>query len=297
MIPNTNDGTQNPPRLRLDINGMNVFGLPPESTVPRGDDRAILAAVKAAGFEGIQTGTKAVAAREVGLRVTGSGRINTPEEADIKAAEARAAGVDCYTVHVGWGMEDDAAVNRLVEAVLRASVKHAVPIYIETHRATITQDMWRTVQIAKRFPEVRFNGDFSHLYTGQEMVYGDINTKFDFLQPVFDRVRFIHGRIGNPGCMQVDIGEGVGRTYVDHFKEMWTRSFVGFLKSAKPGDYICFAPELLAADIYYARAFRSAEGPMLEESDRWQQALLYCEIAKACFAEATARVAAQTRQT
>lgn len=289
MIPNTNDGSQNPPRLRLDINAMNVFGLPPHASVPRGDDRAVLTAVKAAGFEGIQTGSKAAAARAVGLRVTGSGRINTPQEADQKAAEAAAAGVDCYTAHVGWGMESDDEVDRLVEAVLTASHKHKVPIYIETHRATITQDMWRTVQITRRFPEVRFNGDFSHLYTGQEMVYGDINAKFDFLQPVFDRVRFIHARIGNPGCMQVDIGDGRNRSYVDHFKEMWTRSFAGFLKTANPGDYICFTPELLAADIFYARAFPNAQGELVEESDRWQQALLYCEIAKDCWGAAQKR--------
>ena len=57
--------------------------------------------------------------------------------------------------------------------------------------------------------EIRFNGDFSHYYTGQEMVYGDIEAKWTFMQPIFDRVRFIHARIGSPGCMQVDIGDGV----------------------------------------------------------------------------------------
>ena len=42
MIPNTNDGTINPPRLRIDINGANIFGLPPSSTAPTGDPRAVL---------------------------------------------------------------------------------------------------------------------------------------------------------------------------------------------------------------------------------------------------------------
>jgi sugar phosphate isomerase/epimerase len=155
MIANTNEGTSRPPRMRPDINGSNIFGLPESSSMPKGDARAILSAVKAAGFEGVQTGSKAELCRELGLRVTGSGRIDTPEEADKHAADAKAAGYDCYTVHVGWGLEDDDAVNRLVEAVLRASEKHRVPFYIETHRATITQDIWRTVQVVKRFPEVR----------------------------------------------------------------------------------------------------------------------------------------------
>jgi Xylose isomerase-like TIM barrel len=291
MIPNTNDGTNRPPRVRMDINGSNVFGLPSDSSVPRGDGRAVLAAVKAAGFEGIQTGSKAQVAREVGLRVTGSGRINTPPEADTRASEARQLGCDCYTVHVGWGIEDDDQADRLVEAVLSASDKHQVPIYIETHRATITDDIWRTVRLVRKFPEIRFNGDFSHWYTGHELVYGDIEAKWQFMQPVFERVRFIHARIASPGCIQVDIGDGSRKlTYVDHFKEMWTRSFVGFLKSAAPGDYICFTPELLGPDVHYARVFPNAAGELVEEGDRWQQALLYVRIANECWAEAQRRV-------
>ena len=288
-IPNTNDGSTNPPRLRLDINASNIFGLPATSSL-QGDNRAILQAVRAAGFEGVQTNAKASLCRELGLRVTASGRINTLDEADARAREAVELQADCCTVHVGWGTESDDEVFRLVESTLRASEKHRIPIYIETHRATVTQDMWRTVQLTSRFPEIRFNGDFSHWYTGQEMVYGDIESKWSFIQPIFDRVRFIHGRIGNPGCMQVDIGDGTGRTYVDHFREMWTRSFIGFLKSARPGDYICFTLELLGPEIYYARTFRHASGDVVEESDRWQQAQLYARIAKECFADAQRRL-------
>jgi hypothetical protein len=226
------------------------------------------------------------------LGVTGGGRINAPEDAEVRAIEAKKLGVDCFTVHVGWGIEDDDQVHRLVEATLRASEKHQVPIYIETHRATITDDMWRTVQLTRKFPEIRFNGDFSHWYTGHEMPYGDIEAKWQFIQPVFDRVRFIHGRIGNAACMQVDVGsDGKDRKYVEHFREMWTRSFVGFLKSAKPGDYICFTPELLGPEAYYARQFRNPDGELVEESDRWQQALVYRDIAKACWDEAVRRFA------
>jgi sugar phosphate isomerase/epimerase len=296
IIPNTNDGSTNPPRLRLDINGANIFGLPATSSL-HGDDRALLQAVKAAGFEGVQTSAKAELCRELGLRVTGSARIDTPEDADARAREATDLGADCCTVHVGWGIEDDDEVSRLVEATLRASEARRIPIYIETHRATITQDMFRTVQLTQRFPEIRFNGDFSHWYTGQEMVYGDIEAKWRFIQPVFDRVRFIHGRIGNPGCMQVDIGDGTGRTYVDHFREMWTRSFTGFLRSARRGDYICFTPELLGTGAYYARTFPNASGEMAEESDRWQQAKLYASIARECFAEAQLRVKSESNPT
>ena len=285
MINNTCDGSPRAPFLRCDINTGNLFNLPPYSSGPKGDERAVLQAVKAAGFSGVQGGSLTLC-RELELGCTSGGRVNKIGEADAFAAKNADLGYDCATLHVAWGLEDDMEVFALVEDILKASERRKFPLYIETHRATITQDIWRTVQLTRRFPEVRFNGDFSHWYTGCELVYGDLESKLAFMAPVFERVRFIHGRIGNPGCMQVDIGDGKDRTYVDHFKEMWIRSFRGFLKSAKPGDYICFTPELLPPNIYYARVIKNTQGEDIEECDRWQQALLYKELAKECFERA-----------
>jgi len=291
MIRNTRDGSRRAPYLRTDINMGNVTTLPPSSRGPRGDERAIHEALLAAGFQGLQGGNPKLC-RELGLGCTGSGRINQPHEADNLAREHRDAGYEGSTLHVAWGLESDAEVDRLVEAIIAAAERYDYPLYIETHRATITQDIYRTVQLCQRLPEVRFNGDFSHWYTGLEMVYGGIDQKLAFAQPVFDRVRFLHGRIGTPGCIQVDIGDGTNRPYVDHFREMWTRSFLGFLRSAQPGDFICFNPELLPPSIYYARVFPNAQGELVEEGDRYQQALLYAQLARDCFAEAQRRLAA-----
>jgi hypothetical protein len=129
---------------------------------------------------------------------------------------------------------------------------------------------------------MRFNGDFSHWYTGQEMVYGGFEMKLAFIQPVLERVRFIHGRIANPGCIQVSVSVAPDApekpTYVQHFEQLWTSSFREFLHRAQPDDYICFTPELLAPRIYYARTFADKE-----ESDRWQQSLILKHIAEHCF--------------
>lgn len=285
MVPNTNDGTQRAPCLRSDFNIGTLTNLPAWSNGPRGDERSKHEAIKAAGYMGIQGGSVALC-RELGLGVTGGGRINKTGEALPLAHKSKDAGLACVTVHVAWGLEDDAEVFALVEDILNACAKTNFPIYIETHRATITQDPWRTVQLAKKLPEIRFNGDFSHWYTGLEMVYGDFNAKLEFMTPVFERVRFIHGRIGNPGCMQVDCGDGTNRVYVDHFREMWKRCFAGFLKTARPGDYICFAPELLHPEIFYARLFRNEKGELTEECDRWEQAKLLTKVAQEAFAAA-----------
>jgi len=107
-------------------------------------------------------------------------------------------------------------------------------------------------------------------------------------------VRVLHGRIGSSGSMQVDVGDGSskGRPFVDHFRAFWTRSFRGYLANARAGEVIPFTPELLRSEINYARKFRMPDGTWREESDRWEQALVLCRIAKECYAAAEAEHAA-----
>ncbi len=250
-----------------------------------------LDAIRDAGYEGVQFTEPLDRARKdealrLGLGVCGSGRVNSSQDADRLAEEARDEGLECLTLHVGWGTENDDEAAVLIEAVLAAAAKHSVPLYPETHRATIFQDPWRTVQFLARFPDLEFNADFSHWYTGTEMVYGGVEMKMELFRPVLARIGFMHGRIGNPGCMQVDVGDGSGdgRPYVGHFRTMWTESFAGFLKRRPAADRFCFAPELLGPEYYYARTFNGRE-----ETDRWQQSLVLVKMARECFAKAGIR--------
>ena len=144
----------------------------------------------------------------MGLGSAGSGRVNKPGEVREVARRARDQGQECVTLHAAWGLKLMPRWTPWSATSWKLPRPRAFPLYIETHRATLTDDIWHTVQLVKRIPEIRFNGDFSHWYTGHEMRYGDIAAKFDFCQSVFDRVRFLHGRIGDPCSIQVDVGDG-----------------------------------------------------------------------------------------
>jgi hypothetical protein len=297
MPKNLNDGSQNPPRLKVYLNLGTLLDLPPHSRWPRLEGVEAMVFLKQEGFEGVQDGDPGHC-RKAGIGSAASARVDAAKDAQTVAQKFKDAGHEAVTLHVGTGFEDDAQMDRLVCAVLEASDKIGIPMYIETHRATITQDAWRTIQLAKRIPEIRFNGDFSHFYTGQELAYGDLPAKFDALQPIFERVRFMHGRIGNTACMQVDIADGFApvpqvfglQDFLAHHREMWTRAMQCFLSSAKPGDYLVLAPEILASNIYYARKFTAPNGSLREESDRYAQALVYARIARECFKEACRRL-------
>jgi hypothetical protein len=291
-----NDGSTEAPKFRVYLNLDNLIDLREDSvwpglTGPAREDR-----LQSDGFEGVQLTTDE--AYRGTLPHCGLDRINLATDADVVVSKHTDRGDICVTLHGGWGLEDDHEVFRLVEAILNASERHNLPIFIETHRATITQDIWRTVQITKRFPEIRFNGDFSHYYCGQELVYGDWDAKLAFMEPILERVGFMHGRIASPGCIQVPINDHLTYrptqahglvNYLDHFKELWARAMAGFLKRAHPGDVLIFAPELLAGTHYYARMFPIGSGPLQEESDRYAQALLYKDLARTCFIEGVRR--------
>ena len=225
------------------------------------------------------------------LPIAGMGRVDRAADADRIAARHKAAGYLSTTLHVGSGLESDDEIDRLVSAIIEAGVRHGHPMLVETHRATVTQDIRRTLDMVTRLPEVRFTADLSHWYTGQEMAYGDFTGRLDRLAPVFERVRYIHGRIGSPCCMQVALaGAADERSFVQHYRELWQRCAAGFLATAEAGEVLPFAPELLPHSIrtpegenhlYYARCFDTGDGNRREESDRWTQAAYLWEIAEA----------------
>jgi hypothetical protein len=285
-IANTNDGSGRGPRLRIGLNLLTVTALPAWSQGPKGEPLEMLVAAREAGFEAVQTRDPEMA-RKAGLVPTALMRVDKPEDAKRVAASGSDNGYDCTTLHVGTGFESDGEARELMEAIIEASAALRHPMFVETHRATVTQDMKRTLDLAAACPGLRFNGDFSHWYTGSEMTYGDIDAKITRLKPVFERTRFLHGRVSDPGCIQIPVRDGSQQKHVDRFCRFWTASFSGFLESAAPGDYFGFYPELLPASYHYARLVRDEAGEMTEETDRWTEALHLVGIARDCWAQAS----------
>lgn len=286
-VRNLNDGSRTAPYLRTDLNLGTLGDLPPWSLGPRGDSRAVLKAIRMAGYGGVQGGDPTLC-KELGLGCTAGGRVDRPGDIAPQAAAWKRAGYEAATLHVGRGHESDAEIDALARAIVKASRDEDLPLYIETHRATVTQDTWRTVRFVERNPEVRFNADFSHWYTGLEMPYGDWGEKLAFLAPVFDRVCFLHGRCGNSSHIQVALDHPSMVQALAHFRDLWTRAFSGFLKHARPGDFISFNPELLHPGINYAQTFRQPDGQYREASDRWTDALQLVALAHDCFQAASA---------
>jgi hypothetical protein len=156
-----------------------------------------------------------------------------------------------------------------------------LPLFIETHRGMVTQDLRRTVKVLNRFKKVRFVGDFSHYVVAGE--FGDIWSEevWDHFGQIARKVCAWHGRVGFGEQVQNDIGDGTGEM-AQQFKKLWTMGMGAWLKKAQAGDVLPFTCELGPAPY----AIVDASGR--EISDRWEQALVIKRLAEEAWGEAVA---------
>ena len=254
----------------------------PEWSAGPGSTRDLYGAATAHGYEGIQVPLPDLVAeaRDAGLeRVSGMTAIRAADEAPRAMRPWHDVDIESVNVHLGTGFESDNEAEALIEALLAAGEALGRPVFVETHRATVTQDPARTLRLVEAHPELRFCGDLSHWYTGVEMPYGDFDDKLARLGPVLERVRMLHGRISDPGCIQVAVTPDDDSTHVQHFRAMWS-TILAAADTAGVDD-IPFVVELLPAAINYARTVER-DGARDEEVDRWTQADVLWEIVGSC---------------
>jgi hypothetical protein len=241
-----------------------------------------------AGFDGCQASPElAPTVRSFGLRFMSSARANTADDVESKVRNAAEAGADALTLHLGWGREDDNSIDHMIDTVLAASVKWKLPVLPETHRATAFQDVWRTLQAVRRRPELRFNGDFSHFYCGQEWLYEGFDPVLNAIQPILERCSCLYGRISSSQSMQVDVGDGRTHPHAQNFKKLWTAVFRAWKSRAGAGALFPFVPELGPPSSGYSLTLPDGNGGLYEVSDRWQQSLVLKRLAEEAFVDAT----------
>lgn len=290
-------------RLRRDINLGTLLNLPRVSIGWRASLDEQLAMLRERGYEGAQAWDGFARIHRAGLLPLGMARATQPQLIDEIARAHRGEGLALTNFHIGTGFETDSEMDALAGALLDAQARHGHTLLVETHRATATQDIWRTLQWIERFPELRFTADLSHWYTGHELTYGgEFEERSSRLAPVMDRVRAFHGRIGNSGGMQTPLNRP--GHYVDHYRRLWTAACEGFLRHAAHKDTLSFAPELLPMSVgdpplwlnYQQATHPVADDPWHgEPCDRFADAEWLWQFAVECFSAARSRVAPEVQ--
>jgi hypothetical protein len=262
-------------------------GLPAGSVGARERLAEQLALLPAHGIRGVVAWSDWPAIRAAGLVPHAMGRIDSPDDAEALIASHVDAGVASTTLHVGTAFDDDNALDRFAGALLEAAARHGHTVLVETHRATVTQDAWRTLRWVERFPDLRFSLDASHWVVGGELDYGGgFADRLPLLDPVLRRSPMVQGRIASGGAIQVAVDDpGPWRA---HAIALWTRAFA-LRRQDAPNQSIAFCPELLphvAGEAWfgYAPVRRCTEAPsgLEETTDRFAEALRLFDLADTC---------------
>ncbi len=169
---------------------------------------------------------------------------------------------------------------QLLEGITKLSLEAGIPVFVETHRGTITQDLLRTIDYARKLPRLPLTIDFSHY-----VVAGELHTISEEaerrLQSLLPHAHSIHTRVSNGEQVQVDIGEKGGHPMLPHFARWWEEAMRQRRSNGAPfGGRDTFPVVIELGPPPYAITRDEAGSRSLEISDRWSQSLYLQQLVR-----------------
>jgi hypothetical protein len=246
--------------------------------------------IHAAGFDGISAHFHDAAtvatwidqAQDMGMVIEGCAYPATVE--DLRPALALAARHQIHHLVVQGDVRpyDAQAAVPILEGWLQLGREHGVQVLLETHRNTITNDLWVTRQMLDLVPDLALLADLSHYICGQEMTL-PISARHDALiGHILAHTHAFHGRVATAEQVQVEIGFEVYRPWVEQCGRWWRQGFGHWLGRAEPHHSLTFTCELGPAPY----AICDPDGR--DRTDRWQDAQQMRDLVRTWWQQALA---------
>ncbi|MEO5805779.1 sugar phosphate isomerase/epimerase [Devosia sp.] len=246
------------------------------------DLEASIAAIHAAGFDGVSAlWFERAQARDITACLAGTGMVAEgtcfPDSIDALkpvleiAAEFRVHHLNMQP-NVRTGDLKEAA--RIVEGWQRLMEQVDFPVYIETHRDRLTNDLFFTLALLDAVKDVRLLADVSHYVVGREIGL-PVSAQSDAqIKTILDHAWAFHGRVASSEQIQVELSFPQHRPWVDQFAAWWEYGFRSWRGRAAADDTLSFTCELGPRP--YAITDRNGE----DTTDRWAESQLLRDLAR-----------------
>ena len=264
-----------------------------ERRQPDGHERSAaenLDMIAAAGFDGVSIAlTGPDLPREIGRAARARGLAielmcfpATPEQ--LLPALDLAAALGVHHVNI----QPNVRPRRLEDAVdtVRAWIDLARqcphPCYFETHRDRMTCDLFFTLDLIERVPEMRLTADLSHYLVAREFAFPVGAEDEAAIHAILARTHAFHGRIASREQVQIELSFERHRPWVDLFARWWAHGFADWRARVAPGETLAFTCEL-GPQPY---AIMARDGT--DTTDRWAESLLLKDLARRLWTEGAA---------
>jgi hypothetical protein len=166
----------------------------------------------------------------------------------------------------------------LIEGWRDLARQAGVALHLETHRDRMTTDLYFTLRLLDRFPDLRLTGDLSHYLVGREFAWPISEENHRLMHRVMDHCWGFHGRVASREQIQVQISFPHQADWLNLFMSWWEYGFRSWRRRAPKDATLTFLCELGPKE--YAMTGRDG----YELSDRWEEAQLMMSMVRQLWA-------------
>ncbi len=133
---------------------------------------------------------------------------------------------------------------RLLEQLESLASRSALPVYYETHRGRLTNDLLSLVRILRELPTLRLTGDLSHYVLAHEMPLPVSDDDLERMRLVLDHCWAFHGRVASSHQIQVPLSAPQHQGWARQFQQWWAEGFASWRSRSGPDVELTFMAEL-----------------------------------------------------